>query len=138
MSRERLPQTREAITHKFSISGHEGYLNVGKYPDGRPGEIFITMNKEGSTISGLMDGVATLTSIALQSGVPLKSMVSKFAYTKFEPSGFTGNDEVKDATSILDYIFRWLAVKFMTEEEREEAGLHTHPTDEQKELEKML
>ena len=100
-------------THKFDIAGHEGYLTVGLYEDGQPGEIFIQMSKEGSTIGGLMDTVATLTSMALQYGVPLESLLKKFAYQRFEPSGFTKNPDIRNATSITDYVFRWLGCQFI-------------------------
>jgi ribonucleoside-diphosphate reductase alpha chain len=118
VSRRRLPDERRAITHKFSISGHEGYITVGLYEDGTPGEIFITMSKEGSTISGLMDGFATAISLALQYGVPLKVLVDKFSHMRFEPSGFTNNKEVPIAKSVLDYIFRWMGLKFLPREEQ--------------------
>jgi ribonucleoside-diphosphate reductase alpha chain len=111
--RRRMPETRVAINHKFEIAGHKGYLTVGMFEDGQPGEIFIQMNKEGSTIGGLMDTVATLTSIALQYGVPLESLVKKFAYQRFEPSGFTKNPDIRNATSITDYVFRWLGCQFI-------------------------
>jgi ribonucleoside-diphosphate reductase alpha chain len=111
--RRKLPDERKAITHKFSIAGHEGYITVGMYDDGSPGEIFLTMSKEGSTVSGLMDTIATMTSLALQYGVPLETLVSKFAHTRFEPSGYTPNPEIKVAKSITDYIFRWLGLKFL-------------------------
>ncbi|MCL5098881.1 MAG: vitamin B12-dependent ribonucleotide reductase [Candidatus Omnitrophica bacterium] len=111
--RHRLPETRQAITHKFDIAGHEGYLTVGLFQDGQPGELFITMAKEGSTIGGLMDCVATLTSMALQYGVPLETLVRKFAHQRFEPSGFTKNPEIRQASSIIDYIFRWMACQFI-------------------------
>jgi len=111
--RHRLPATRAAINHKFEIAGHEGYLSVGLYDDGQPGELFITMSKEGSTIGGLMDCIATLTSIALQYGVPLEDLVAKFSYQRFEPWGFTTNSDIRNATSIIDYIFRWMAFKFI-------------------------
>ncbi len=116
--RERLPDERQAITHKFSIQGHEGYLTVGLYEDGRPGEIFVVMAKQGSTISGLMDAFATSTSIALQYGVPLATLCDKFAHTRFEPQGFTRNKDIPIAKSITDYIFRWLALKFLPREMR--------------------
>ncbi|HEX8294938.1 MAG TPA: vitamin B12-dependent ribonucleotide reductase, partial [Chthoniobacteraceae bacterium] len=106
--RRRMPETRVAINHKFEIAGHKGYLTVGMFEDGQPGEIFIQMNKEGSTIGGLMDTVATLGSIALQYGVPLEGLTKKFAYQRFEPSGFTKNPDIRNATSITDYVFRWL------------------------------
>ncbi len=111
--RRRMPETRVSLTHKFEIAGHKGYLTVGLFEDGQPGELFIQMNKEGSTIGGLMDTVATLTSIALQYGVPLESLVKKFAYQRFEPSGFTKNPDIRNATSITDYVFRWLACQFI-------------------------
>src|SRR5207302_11087537 len=110
--RHRMPDTRVSLTHKFEIAGHEGYITVGLYEDGQPGEVFIQMAKEGSTIGGLMDTVGTLTSIALQYGVPLESLVKKFAYARFEPSGFTKNPDIRNATSITDYVFRWLACQF--------------------------
>jgi ribonucleoside-diphosphate reductase alpha chain len=111
--RHRMPDTRSSMTHRFEIAGHEGYITVGLYEDGQPGELFITMSKEGSTIGGLMDTVGTLTSIALQYGVPLESLVKKFAYQRFEPSGFTKNPDIRHATSITDYVFRWLACQFI-------------------------
>jgi ribonucleoside-diphosphate reductase alpha chain len=121
--RRKLPDERESITHKFSIGGHEGYITAGKYEDGTPGEIFITMAKEGSTISGLMDSFATMTSLALQHGVPLQLLVDKFTHTRFEPSGFTKNPEIPMAKSIMDYIFKWLAIKFLSRDSQEEAGV---------------
>jgi len=111
--RRKLPDERRSITHKFSIGGHEGYLTVGLYEDGTPGELFITMAKEGSTISGLMDSFATAVSYGLQYGVPLKFFVDKFSHVRFEPSGWTGNPQVPYAKSIMDYIFRWLGAKFL-------------------------
>ena len=121
--RRKLPDERESITHKFSIGGHEGYITVGKYEDGTAGEIFITMAKEGSTISGLMDSFATMTSMALQHGVPLQLLVDKFTHTRFEPSGFTKNPEIPMAKSIMDYIFKWLATKFLARDAQEHAGV---------------
>jgi ribonucleoside-diphosphate reductase alpha chain len=121
--RRRLPDERKSITHKFDIQGHEGYLTVGMFEDGQPGELFVTMAKEGSTISGLMDAFATQTSYALQFGVPLKFMVDKFSHMRFEPSGFTKNKEIPIAKSIVDYIFRWMASHFMPIEEQDEAGV---------------
>jgi ribonucleoside-diphosphate reductase alpha chain len=115
--RRRLPDERAAVTHKFSIGGHEGYITVGLYEEGVPGEIFITMSKEGSTISGLMDAFATSVSMALQYGVPLRVLSEKFSHMRFEPSGFTGNREIPIAKSILDYIFRWLGKRFLPPEE---------------------
>ena len=111
--RERLPDTRPSITHKFSVSGHEGYITVGLYPDGRPGELFITMAKEGSTIGGLMDCFGTAVSMSLQYGVPLEVYVNKFSHTRFEPMGFTTNPDVRIAKSLVDYIFRWLGITFL-------------------------
>jgi ribonucleoside-diphosphate reductase alpha chain len=111
--RERLPDTRNSVTHKFSIAGHEGYISVGLYPDGRPGEVFITMAKEGSTVGGLMDSFGTATSIALQYGVPLEVLVNKFSHTRFEPMGHTTNPDIRIAKSLIDYIFRWLGLTFL-------------------------
>jgi ribonucleoside-diphosphate reductase alpha chain len=111
--RRRLTDTRTAVTHKFDIAGHEGYLTVGLFDDRQPGELFITMAKEGSTIGGLMDSIGTLTSMALQYGVPLEALVRKFAHQRFEPSGFTKNPEIRNASSITDYVFRWLALQFV-------------------------
>lgn len=111
--RRRLPETRQAVNHKFDIAGHEGYLTVGLFEDGTPGELFITMSKEGSTIGGLMDSVATLTSMSLQYGVPLEALVRKFSHQRFEPSGFTRNPDIRRADSIIDYIFRWMAFQFV-------------------------
>jgi ribonucleoside-diphosphate reductase alpha chain len=111
--RRRLSDTRTAITHKFDIAGHEGYLTVGLFEDNTPGELFITMSKEGSTIGGLMDSIGTLTSLAWQYGVPLEALVKKFAHQRFEPSGFTKNADIRNASSIIDYVFRWLAIQFV-------------------------
>jgi len=121
--RTKLRDERRAITHKFSINGHEGYLTVGLYENGQPGEIFLVMAKEGSTISGLMDAFATSISIALQYGVPLPTLIDKFSHTRFEPCGFTNNPEIPMAKSITDYIFRWLASKFMDTESQRAAGV---------------
>ncbi|MBO0912586.1 MAG: vitamin B12-dependent ribonucleotide reductase, partial [Acidobacteria bacterium] len=112
--RNRLPEERMSITHKFSVGGHEGYITVGLYPNGSPGEIFITMAKEGSTVSGLMDSFACAVSLALQHGVPLKLLCEKFSHTRFEPSGWTNNPDIGFAKSIMDYIFRWLQLRFLT------------------------
>jgi len=112
--RHRLPEERASITHKFSIAGHEGYITVGLYPTGQPGEIFIKMAKEGSTVSGLMDAFATSVSLALQHGVQLKVLCEKFAHTRFEPSGWTGNEQIGYAKSLMDYIFRWLNLRFLS------------------------
>jgi ribonucleoside-diphosphate reductase alpha chain len=114
--RVKLPDERQSVTHKFSIAGHEGYLTVGLYQDGTPGEIFLRMAKEGSTISGLMDTIATMTSIALQYGVPLKALVDKFSHTRFEPAGYTNNREIPMAKSVTDYVFRYLGNRFLHDE----------------------
>jgi ribonucleoside-diphosphate reductase alpha chain len=121
--RRKLLDERRAITHKFDIQGHEGYITVGIYEDGTPGEIFLVMSKEGSTISGLMDAFATSISLALQYGVPLEVLVKKFAHTRFEPSGFTKNPEIPIAKSITDYIFRWLASKFLSGSQQDAIGI---------------
>jgi len=123
--RRRLPDERQALTHKFSIAGHEGYITVGLYEDNQPGELFITMSKEGSTISGLMDAFATSVSMALQYGVPLRVLVEKFSHMRFEPSGFTNNKNIPIAKSICDYIFRWLGKKFLPAEEQP-ANIDSH------------
>ncbi|MFM7806805.1 MAG: hypothetical protein ACKPEA_02610, partial [Planctomycetota bacterium] len=112
--RRRLPETRGSITHKFNVAGHEGYLIVGLYEDGRPGELFITMAKEGSTIGGLMDSLGTAISVALQYGVPVESLVTKFAHQRFEPMGMTTNADIPFAKSLVDYIFRWMGMQFIT------------------------
>jgi ribonucleoside-diphosphate reductase alpha chain len=122
-ARRKLPDERHAMTHKFSFAGHEGYITVGMYEDGKPGEIFLVMAKEGSTISGLMDAFATSISMALQYGVPLEALVEKFSHVRFEPSGFTKNGEIPYAKSITDYIFRWLASKFLSPEHQEAVGV---------------
>jgi len=111
--RRRLPDTRHSITHKFSVAGHEGYLTVGLYEDGQPGELFITMAKEGSTVGGLMDVIGTCTSMALQYGVPLITLVDKFRHARFEPAGMTSNRDIPFAKSIIDYIFCWLGCQFI-------------------------
>ena len=121
--RRHLPVERHSITHKFGIAGHEGYLTIGMYEDGAPGEIFIVMAKEGSTLSGVMDSFATTCSMALQYGVPLKILVDKFSHTRFEPSGFTSNPQVPYAKSVMDYIFRYLASKFLPVEEARSLGV---------------
>ena len=110
--RRKLPDERAAVTHKFSIAGQEGYFTVGLYEDGSPGEIFIKMSKEGSTISGLMDSFAVAVSMCLQYGVPLRVLVNKFSHSRFEPSGYTTNKEIPIAKSLMDYIFRWFDLKF--------------------------
>ena len=125
--RHKLPDERKAITHKFAVAQHEGYLTVGLYEDGQPGEIFITMAKEGSTVSGLMDSFATAVSLALQYGVPLKVLCDKFSHTRFEPSGWTPNPEIRYAKSVMDYIFRWMAFKFLPRDAqpREDASIQS-------------
>ena len=117
--RKRLSDTRKSLTHKFSVGGHEGYITVGFYEDGNPGEVFLRMSKEGTVVSGLMDSIAVLTSIALQYGVPLESLVNKFSHVQFEPSGFTANSDIPMAKSIIDYVFRWLGKKFLDQEPQE-------------------
>jgi ribonucleoside-diphosphate reductase alpha chain len=112
--RHKLKEERMSVTHKFNIGGHEGYIIVGLYPDGEPGEIFIKMAKEGSTVSGLMDSFALAVSISLQHGVPLKLFCEKFAHTRFEPSGWSSNTDIGFAKSIMDYIFRWLQLRFLS------------------------
>jgi ribonucleoside-diphosphate reductase alpha chain len=121
--RRRLPATRESLTHKFSIEGHEGYITVGKFEDGAPGELFVTMAKEGSTLSGMMDAFATSVSLLFQYGVPLSHLVEKFGHMRFEPSGWTGNPEIGMAKSIVDYVFRWLGHRFLTPDEKAYLGL---------------
>ncbi len=132
LSRRKLPDERPSITHKFDIAGHEGYITVGMYDDHTPGEIFISMSKQGSTISGLMDAFATAISYALQYGVPLQFLVDKFAHMRFEPSGFTKNPNIPYAKSIIDYLFRWMASKFFDEEGKREVGIVEQARDEDK------
>ena len=122
--RRKLPDERQAITHKFDISGHEGYITVGLFEDGMPGEIFLVMAKEGSTISGFADAFAQAISYALQYGVPLQALVDKFSHVRFEPSGMTKNPDVRFAKSIVDYIFRWMASKFLSPEAQFRAGVN--------------
>jgi ribonucleoside-diphosphate reductase alpha chain len=136
--RRRLPDERKSITHKFDIAGHEGYIIAGMYEDGQPGEIFITMSKEGSTISGLMDSFATAISIALQYGVPLRGLVDKFSHMRFEPSGFTKNPDIPMAKSIMDYIFRWLASKFLDGDAQQEIGIVRQESEESAAPKKVL
>jgi ribonucleoside-diphosphate reductase alpha chain len=121
--RKRLPAERNALTHRFEVGGHEGYITVGLYDDGQPGEIFLKMAKEGSTVSGLMDAFATAVSLALQYGVPLQALVDKLSHTRFDPQGFTKNPEVPIAKSLMDYIFRWMASRFMPVEDRDRLGI---------------
>jgi ribonucleoside-diphosphate reductase alpha chain len=126
--RRKLPDERESVTHKFAIGGHEGYIIVGMYKEGAPGEIFIKMAKEGSTLSGFMDGLALSVSIGLQYGVPLKALVDKLTNTRFEPSGFTENPSIRYASSVLDYIARWLGGKFLSAEYlKPRIDLHEEP-----------
>jgi ribonucleoside-diphosphate reductase alpha chain len=142
--RRRLADTRESLTHKFSIEGHEGYITVGKFEDGTPGELFVTMAKEGSTLSGMMDAFATSISLLFQYGVPLSHLVEKFGYMRFEPSGWTGNPEIGMAKSIVDYVFRWLGHRFLTVEEKAYMGLTrtsevvADPAAEQQRLEHVV
>ncbi len=136
-TRHRMPDTRMSLTHKFEIAGHEGYITVGLYEDGQPGELFIQMSKEGSTIGGLMDTVATLTSMALQYGVPLESLVKKFAYQRFEPSGFTKNPDIRSASSITDYVFRWLGCQFIKGYKEATSPSRAHPELPLKEIPEM-
>jgi ribonucleoside-diphosphate reductase alpha chain len=122
-NRRKMPDTRRSITHKFSVGGHEGYITVGTFPDGSPGEIFLVMSKEGSVVSGLMDSFATAISLALQYGVPLTKLVDHFSHTRFEPSGFTKNAEIPYAKSLVDYIFRWLASQFLHPDQQAQVGV---------------
>jgi len=128
--RRKLPDERKAITHKFDIAGHEGYITVGVYDDGQPGEIFLVMAKEGSTISGFADAFAQAISYALQYGVPLQALVDKFSHVRFEPSGMTRNPEIRFAKSIVDYIFRWMASKFLSPEAQFHAGVNGRELEE--------
>ena len=128
--RRKLPDERQAITHKFDIAGHEGYITVGLFEDGQPGEIFLVMAKEGSTISGFADAFAQAISYALQYGVPLQALVDKFSHVRFEPSGMTRNPEIRFAKSIVDYIFRWMASKFLSPEAQFHAGVNGRELEE--------
>ncbi len=121
--RRKLPDERRSITHKFDVGGHEGYITVGLYEDGKPGEIFLKMSKEGSTVSGLMDAFATAISLTLQYGVPLEALVKKFTHMRFEPAGFTKNPEVPIAKSLVDYVFRWLGSKFLSADDKLAVGI---------------
>jgi ribonucleoside-diphosphate reductase alpha chain len=121
--RRRLPDDRAAMTHKFSVGGQEGYITVGLYDDGSPGEVFVKMSKQGSTVSGLMDSVAIAWSMALQHGVPVESLIAKYIDHRFEPSGFTGNPRIPMARSVVDYLARWMASKFLSEEDQRIAGV---------------
>lgn len=135
--RRRMPDTRRSITHKFDIAGHEGYLTVGLFEDGQPGELFVIMAKEGSTIGGLMDTIGTLVSLALQYGVPLETLVKKFSHARFEPSGFTKNPEIRVAKSVVDYLFRWLGIQFIPGYRRDNAGEASQPELPLKELKEI-
>lgn len=116
MERHRLPEERSSITHKFNIGGEKGYLIIGLYEDGTPGELFIHISKEGSTISGALDSFAVMVSLALQYGIPLETMVNKFKNVHFEPFGVTANKDIPFAQSIIDYVFRWVEIRFMNKE----------------------
>ncbi len=131
--RRRMPDERRSITHKFCIGNHEGYINVGLYDDGKPGEIFITMSKQGSVIRGLMDSFATSVSIGLQYGVPLDVLVDKFVHMRFEPSGYTNNPNIRIAKSIVDYLFRWMSVKFLPREQQIALGIQVEEVEEEEE-----
>jgi ribonucleoside-diphosphate reductase alpha chain len=126
--RRRLPDERQSLTHKFSVAGHEGYITVGLYDDGQPGEVFVTISKEGSVVSGMMDAFATAISLNLQYGVPLEVLVKKFSHMRFEPSGFTNNKDIPIAKSIVDYLFRWMALKFLPETDQPSLPLETADT----------
>jgi len=126
--RRRLPDEREAVVHHFNVGGYEGYLIVGFYEDAKPGEIFIVMAKEGSTVSGLMDAFATAVSLALQYGVPLKVLCDKFSHSRFEPSGWSGNPQIGYAKSLTDYMFRWLGLKFLPPTSPPSTGAESPPT----------
>jgi ribonucleoside-diphosphate reductase alpha chain len=130
--RRKLPDERQSITHKFDIAGHEGYITVGLFEDGQPGEIFLVMAKEGSTISGFADAFAQAVSYALQYGVPLQALVDKFSHVRFEPSGMTRNPDVRFAKSIVDYIFRWMASKFLSPEAQFAAGVNNREESSEK------
>jgi len=132
LRRRRLPDERRSITHKFNIASHEGYITVGLYDDGKPGEMFLTMAKEGTVLSGLLDALATTVSISLQYGVPLQVLVNKFAHMRFEPSGFTSHPNIRMAKSIVDYIFRWMALKFLSPEEQRAVGVNFEGAEESK------
>jgi ribonucleoside-diphosphate reductase alpha chain len=131
-TRRKLPDERVAITHKFSVEGQEGYVTVGLYEDGTPGELFITMAKEGSTLSGVMDAFATAISLTLQYGVPMEFLVNKFSHVRFEPAGWTNNPQIPYAKSIIDYIFRWIASKFLAPEDQAAVGVQPLPVEESK------
>jgi len=131
-ARRRLPDERRSLTHHFSVGGQEGYITVGLYEDGTPGEMFIRMSKEGSTVSGLMDSFATVVSLALQHGVPLQVLCDKFSHTRFEPSGWSGNPKIGYAKSLMDYLFRWLELRFLKAEQGilfEQQGAYPPPRE---------
>ena len=130
--RRRLPDTRASITHRFNVAGHEGYLTVGLYVSGSPGELFITMSKEGSTIGGLMDCLGTAISVALQYGVPIESLVKKFEHQRFEPMGMTTSADIPFAKSLVDYIFRWLGMEFIPGYREANAPKRTRSTTQKK------
>lgn len=125
--RRRLPDERRSITHKFEIGDHQGYITVGLYEDGAPGEIFLRMGRESGAISAIIDAFAMSVSLGLQYGVPLKTLVSKYAHMRFDPAGPTKNPNIPQASSIIDYIFRWMSLKFLTPEERHALGVHNEP-----------
>jgi ribonucleoside-diphosphate reductase alpha chain len=127
-TRKKLPRDRDAITHKFSIGGHEGFLTVGKYEDGAPGELLIKLAKEGSTLSGVLDGLSIAFSVALQYGVPLRALVDKFINMKFEPSGYTGNPRIHYAKSLLDYVGRYLGGTFISADFFDQSASHESPS----------
>jgi ribonucleoside-diphosphate reductase alpha chain len=137
LRRHRLPDERRSVTHKFAVGNHEGYITVGLYDNGTPGELFVTMSKEGSVISGLIDSFATSISIGLQYGVPLEVLVNKFVHMRFEPSGYTNNPQIRIAKSITDYIFRWLAIKFLSQESQRSVGINIAEEVEEKTEEVM-
>src|SRR5207244_5336654 len=125
--RERLDDTRNSVTHKFNVGGHEGYINVGMYPDGRPGELFITMAKEGSTVGGMMDAFGTAISMSLQYGVALEDRVKKFSHMRLERLGYTTNPEIRIRKGMVEYIFRWLGSRFRAGRQQSQAGLTAEP-----------
>jgi ribonucleoside-diphosphate reductase alpha chain len=135
--RRKLPDERQSLTHKFAVAGHEGYIHVGLYETGEPGEIFVKMAKEGSTVSGLMDSFATAISLALQHGVPLRLLVDKFSRTRFEPYGFTENPEIPRASSIMDYLFRWLGSKFIKTDAEASAPSNDYQIDASGDLKRV-
>ena len=122
-NRRRLPDERQSLTHRFNVGNYKGYITVGLYEDGTPGEIFILMAKEGTMISGLMDAFATAISMSLQYGVPLPVLVNKFSHMRFEPSGATRNPDIRVASSIVDYVFRWLGMRFLSEDDQHKVGI---------------